>query len=137
MLSISNLSRFSRWSCWCSLFPLVLEELKICLKFTWFPTISLQNTWLFYKKKFFSLCVVKNCFDFKQYKPTLLCSNGWDHLINARINLDEIILICKLFVVLFFLAVLISFLVLSGRSVDTIFQRYSLSGNSFSFKFVK
>ena len=26
---------------------------------------------------------------------------------------------------------------LSGRSVDTIFQRYSLSGNSFSFIFAK
>ena len=37
------------------------------------------------------------------------------------------------FVVLFFLAVLMSSLVLSGRSVDTIVQRYSLSGNSFSF----
>ena len=49
------------------------------------------------KKGTFPLCAIKNCFDFKRYKLTLLCSNGWNLLINTRINLDEIILICKLF----------------------------------------
>ena len=133
----ANLSRYPRWSCWCSLFPLVWREWKVCLKFIWLSTITLQNTWLFSIKGTFLLCSFKNYFDFKWYNPTLLCSNSWNLLINTKISLDEIILICNSFVVLFFLAVLMSSLVLSGWNVDTIFQRYSLSGNSFSFIFAK
>ena len=74
----------------------------------------------FKRKLTFPLFAIKICFDIKRYKLRIFYGNGWNLLINTMTNLYKIFWLTKYSAVLFFLAVLMSSLVLSCRSVTKI-----------------
>ena len=56
-----------------------------------FKTLNLLS-----KNGTFPLCAIKFDSNVKQFKLTFLCSDCWKFLVDARIDLDKIILICTL-----------------------------------------